>query len=199
MWGLSGSLIIVASIAPSVLAAPPRLGHQLDARGLEARKASATSSAFNPLATDNLGVYYGHAETTNTPSMYDLCENDNVNIVIMGFIRSFNGLNTLPTYDIGSSCSSDGTSSATTCPDLAANITSCQSAGKKVFLSMGGSSSDIVFNSSSDATEAAETLWNVFGAGSNNNATIRPFGNVIIDGFDFGKMHIECDQSENVF
>ncbi|KAF1347896.1 glycoside hydrolase superfamily [Delphinella strobiligena] len=142
--------------------------------------AAATSTGFNPFATNNLGVYYGYSQKTGYPLLYPLCQDSNVNIVAMGFLRKFNGPNTVPTFGFGKACSQ----SATTCPDLAANITACQSNGKKVLISLGGSSSNITFNTSSEAVEAAHILWNTFGAGTDGNIT-RPFGNVTVDGFDF--------------
>lgn len=202
---IAGAVAASSSVvAASSVNRPWNLGQKAHIAGRQAAGAtttaapSITSSAFNAFATNNLGVYYGHSEVSSDPSMYPLCTNADVDIVMMGFLRQFNGLNTLPTFDFGSSCQSDdvtssgtdidvvATSNTTTilCPELAANITTCQTYGKKVFISLGGSSSNITFNSSSEASDAAHILWDYFGAGTNTNIS-RPFGNLTIDGFDF--------------
>lgn len=190
IYGILG-VAAASSVLGGSLNTVRKHGQILEARQANTTTTSAalsiTSSAFNAFATNNVGAYYGHAETEDDPSMYPLCNNEDVDIVVMGFLRQFNGLNELPIFDLGSSCESDGSTagSAITCPELATNISLCQSVGKKIFLSIGGSSSNITFNTSSQATQAAQILWDVFGAGS-DNTTSRPFGNVTLDGFDFG-------------
>jgi len=158
------------------------LQHQVSSATSRVSSTSATATAFDPQATNNIAVYYGHSEVEANPSMYPLCTNDDVNIVAIGFLRQFNGPNALPTFDFGNACSDNDA----TCPDLAANITTCQQNGKKVFISLGGSSSNLTFERPADAIEAANIVWDMFGAGSStsNNIT-RPFGNVTVDGFDF--------------
>lgn len=207
MMFTTGCGLLLATAASSALAGSinsiPRGGKEGDNYRLAARaaattssrvssvSASATSTGFNPFATNNVGVYFGHSEKTDDPLLYPLCQDSDVNIIAMGFLRQFNGPNTLPTFDFGNACSED----ATTCPDLAANITACQSNGKKVLISLGGSSSNITFNTSSDAVQAANILWDTFGAGTDGNIT-RPFGNVTIDGFDFDIEGLPVDYLE---
>jgi len=181
--------LLVAVAATEVVAVSSIPNHELVPGHLERRQnnpSTSTSTAFDALATDNVGVYFGHAENNSNPSMYPLCTSPDVNIVMLSFLRQFNGPDTQPTYDFGATCQSSGSSLPSSCPELATNISLCQSLGKKVFLSLGGSSSNIVFASADNATQSAQILWDIFGGGSPNQTT-RPFGNVTIDGVDFGE------------
>lgn len=189
MRAISAYGLLVAVAATGAVAVSSTPDPELDPGRLEQRQdkpATTTSTAFNALATDNVGVYFGHAENNNNPSMYPLCTSPDVNIVMLSFLRQFNGPDTQPTYDFGATCESSGTSWPDSCPELATNITLCQSLGKKVFLSLGGSSSNLDFASADDATQSAQILWDIFGGGTSNQTT-RPFGNVTIDGVDFGE------------
>ena len=79
-------------------------------------------------------------------------------------------------------CVSDGYST---------QVKSCQAAGKKVFLSIGGAKdySDTTIANDASAREVAYTLWNLFLGGTSNSTTapIRPFGDFVFDGLDLGK------------
>lgn len=55
----------------------------------------------------------------------------------------------------------------------------CQSAGKAVTISLGGGTGNIQFQSDSQATAYAQTIWNLFLGGKSK---IRPFGSAILDG-----------------
>src|SRR5271168_4160226 len=61
------------------------------------------------------------------------------------------------------------------------DINTCQAAGKKILLSLGGASGSYGFTSDSQAMSFADELWNLFGGGSSST---RPFGDTVIDGFD---------------
>ncbi len=80
-------------------------------------------------------------------------------------------------------CVSDG---------FANQVKECQNIGKKVLLSIGGAVgySETRINSAGDAVRIADNIWNLFGEGGMNDDSIfaiRPFGDVIVDGFDIGK------------
>jgi len=62
-----------------------------------------------------------------------------------------------------------------------ADIKTCQAAGKKILLSLGGAAGSYGFTSDSQAETFADTVWNLFGGGSSST---RPFDDAIIDGFD---------------
>jgi chitinase len=65
-----------------------------------------------------------------------------------------------------------------------AHIKKCQEAGKIILLSMGGATGAPFFNSEEAGSDYADTLWNMFGAGSKSGVP-RPFGDAVVDGFDF--------------
>jgi len=62
-----------------------------------------------------------------------------------------------------------------------ADIKTCQAAGKKILLSLGGAAGSYGFTSDSQAEAFADTLWNLFGGGTSST---RPFDDAVIDGFD---------------
>lgn len=194
----------IAGLALAVTAVPinafpflqiHRLG-QFFERGatIQTTTANTTSMAtsddsFDVASMSNLAVYFGRAQNNNYPSLYDLCINSNTNIVVMGFINQFNDAN-LPSFAFLRTCKTPTIMSPTTsvsCPALAQDIAFCQQQGKKVLLSLGGSSSNLTLHSTEEAKQAAQTLWNVFGMGSSVH---RPFGSVVVDGFDFGTSHV---------
>ncbi|KAL6454840.1 CHT1 Chitinase 1 [Candida maltosa Xu316] len=63
------------------------------------------------------------------------------------------------------------------------DIKSCQAQGKIILLSLGGESGSYGFTSDSQATQFASTLWSTFGEGTGSSN--RPFGDAVVDGFDF--------------
>jgi chitinase len=64
-------------------------------------------------------------------------------------------------------------------------IQQCQSAGKLVILSLGGAGAAVTLQSDSDGEKIADTIWNLFGGGT-ENSELRPFGDIKLDGFDLG-------------
>lgn len=165
-----------------------RLGAAQQTELIHKRQTTTTTGneTFNPLAANNLATYYGRAQSAATLNLNALCSTLDVDVVVLAFLTQFNGLNEIPTLDFGTACSNYGKrTTALSCSVLAQNITYCQSLGVKVFLSVGGASGNITFSSATQATQAATTLWNLFGAGT-GATSLRPFGNVTLDGFDFG-------------
>ncbi len=72
------------------------------------------------------------------------------------------------------------------CPGIGPNITYCQSIGKKILLSIGGSSpNNSHLDNDVSAVEFATFLWEAFGPEDPSKTTPRPFGNACVDGFDF--------------
>lgn len=72
---------------------------------------------------------------------------------------------------------------------FADQVKNCQNNGKKVLLSIGGvaGSSERIIRSEDDAVRIANNMWNLFGGGAKDNdpiRAIRPFGDVVFDGFD---------------
>jgi chitinase len=67
------------------------------------------------------------------------------------------------------------------CDDIAAGVRACQAAGKKVLISIGGSTGSAGFQSDDEAKMAATASWNIFLGG---DGPIRPFADATLDGVD---------------
>jgi len=155
---------------------------------------TSTPYTFDPLSNQNIAVYFGQTKATNTTSLTRLCSESSIDIVILAFVISRNYSGPYPQIDFGATCG--GLTSLMEqeapgllyCPALAADLATCQkSYGKKVLLSIGGEDSDIQFEQASDASSFATILWQLFGPPGNIDMNLRPFGDVIVDGFDIGR------------
>ena len=67
------------------------------------------------------------------------------------------------------------------CDAIAEGVRACQAAGKKVLLSIGGSTGSAGFQSDDDGKKAAQSVWDIFLGG---DGTVRPFANATLDGVD---------------
>jgi chitinase len=69
------------------------------------------------------------------------------------------------------------------------DIKECQNKGKTILLSFGGAeaTAEQGYKNNSHAESGAEAVWNMFGPsnGSSNATHERPFGDAVVDGFDF--------------
>lgn len=132
---------------------------------------------FN-INADNVAVYWGQNSQGSQTRLRNYCTSD-VDIVLLSFLYQFpNNLQ----LNFANMCSDTFSDGLLKCDDIAADIEYCQQQGKIVLLSMGGASGAYGFTSDSQATAFSQTLWNKFGGGSDNE---RPFGNAVVDGFDF--------------
>jgi chitinase len=157
---------------------------------------------FNPMANDNVVVYYGQTTQTSAVPLTQVCADPNIDLVILAFVPTFFGPGGWPTLNMGPHCwaastaqSQAGATGLIDCfsDGFAHQVRQCQAAGKKVLLSLGGAQgySDTTIPSDQDAEMLASKLWNLFLGGMEIPQTnaIRPFGNVILDGIDVGKKH----------
>jgi chitinase len=156
---------------------------------------TATSTGnyeFDPGASDNLAVYYAQTPVTNQVPLDALCQNSSVDIIILAFLNNYFAGGDYPSVNFGAACGGQTdimTQKGTDllyCADLMERIKTCQSIGKKVFLSLGGSISTSNFTSDDQAIRFAKAVWDLFGAGDGEDPGLRPFGDVILDGFDIG-------------
>lgn len=122
-----------------------------------------------------------------------MCQESNVDIVILAFLTTFFGPGGYPTLNLGAACTgpsaahtAKGATGLLSCPTVAQQITTCQGLGKKVLLSLGGADATTALSSTSQAGTFATQLWNLFGAGTGESSDMKPFGTVKIDGFDLG-------------
>jgi hypothetical protein len=157
---------------------------------------SASSGyVFNSQSTSNVAVYFGQTAATGETSLAKQCADPNIDIVIIAFLVSRNDSGgPYPRVNFGAACGgqtpliTQKAPGLLSCPDLAADIKTCQTAyGKKVLLSIGGSTASITFDTESDASAFGSVIWDLFGPQGNIDSDLRPFGSVSIDGFDIGR------------
>ncbi|SCU85666.1 LANO_0C04940g1_1 [Lachancea nothofagi CBS 11611] len=134
---------------------------------------------FDASAKSNVAVYWGQASAGSQDSLASYCQSSDVDIVLLSFLYSFPDPVSL---DFSSACSSTFSDGVLHCDQIGEDIKTCQSLGKKIMLSMGGSVGSYGFSSDSQAEDFATTLWNTFGGGSGSE---RPFDDAVVDGFDF--------------
>lgn len=138
---------------------------------------------YNDTSSSNLIVYWGQNGGPYKASLASTCASSGADIVVLSFLTTFFGPGNLPIVDFSAFCG--GTpfagSALLKCDAIAQDIEACQAQGVKVLLSLGGATGSVGFSSASQAVTFADTLWNIFGAGSSSTRT---FGNAILDGFD---------------
>ena len=157
---------------------------------------------FNPMANDNVVVYYGQTTQTSAVPLTQICADPNIDLIILAFVPIFFGPGGWPTLNMGPHCwaastaqSQAGATGLIDCVSdgFANQVRQCQDTGKKVLLSLGGAQgySDTTIPSDQDAEMLASQLWNLFLGGIEIPQTnaIRPFGDVVLDGIDIGKNH----------
>ncbi|KAG5367270.1 Endochitinase [Yarrowia sp. C11] len=131
---------------------------------------------FNASANSNLALYWGQDQGGHQLPLSTYCKSNAADIYIVSFLDSFSGNHSNATGEMAVSYEGEMTT-------LGQEISACQALGRKVFVSLGGESGKYGLDSASDGETLADELWNTFGGGKNASVE-RPFGNVIIDGFD---------------
>lgn len=178
----------------SALPTPSSIPNQDDSQKPLIGKPVHHSSPAKPSAS--LAVYYGKNSSPEDPTLSDLCEDDTIDTVILSYVSSFKTTNGFPIVDFGAACTTKHADDdryapgLATCPELGRQVQTCQTNGKKVFLSIGGPRSAISFVDAADARRAAVMLWSLFGQGDPHGPDMRPLGEAAVDGFDFGKQTI---------
>jgi len=190
------STTVVSSTSTFIPSLPSPDHYSYSAPSSATATSTATPSAaatFNARAIDNVAVYYGQSPSTQTSDLQTLCEDPNVNIVILAFVTSFFSPTGMPSVDFGPGCTGSTSQQQITapglqdCTSLAPAISTCQSRGKKVLVSLGGYTGNSTLPTASSATQLASNLWDLFGAGTGplSLPVLRPFGpNITLDGFD---------------
>lgn len=134
---------------------------------------------FDIDSKSNVAVYWGQNSGGGQERLATYCDSDDVDIFLLSFLYSFpNNLQ----LDFANMCWDTFPSGLKKCDSIGEDISYCQKKGKLVLLSMGGAVGNYGFSSDSEATKFSQTLWNKFGGGSDDE---RPFGDAIVDGFDF--------------
>ncbi|PON28495.1 chitinase [Trichoderma gamsii] len=156
------------------------------------RNAIAVTSLLAALSSaqpsgPELAVYWGAEDDSTT--LADVCADSSYGIVNLAFLDTFfaaGGFPQLSLSGLDGPSQAQQNAGATGLKDgssLVDAIQQCQSAGKLVLLSLGGAGADVTLQSDSDGEKIADTLWNLFGGGT-DNSELRPFGDIKLDGFD---------------
>lgn len=126
-------------------------------------------------------------------SLDEVCGQKSFDIVILSFMNTFFGAGGYPGMNMEGLYSPSPAQKAAGATDLLDGsslvpaIQKCQSAGKKVFLSLGGADASSKLDSDDQGAQLADTVWNLF-LGGTKDADLRPFPNVTLDGIDLGKL-----------
>ncbi|PGH28370.1 chitinase, partial [[Emmonsia] crescens] len=170
---------------------------------LTATMAASSLLASSTFAVDlgsktNLAVYYGQGPYQERLAHF--CQQSSLDIIPISFVHIFpdQGAGGYPGSNFGNQCSSevyeneDGvpTELYKDCHQIAEDIPICQAAGKTVLLSLGGATSAYKLDSSKSARDFADFLWGAFGPKTASwGDKPRPFGDAVINGFDFDIEH----------
>ena len=128
--------------------------------------------------TANVAVYWGQNGDGGQGRLSEYCSGTAADTVILSFVTRFPNLE----INFSNQCGATFPSGLLHCSQIGEDIKTCQAQGKKVLLSLGGAVGNYGFTSVGEAEDFAGTLWNKFGAGSDEE---RPFDDAIVDGFDF--------------
>ncbi|KAH8886931.1 glycoside hydrolase [Thozetella sp. PMI_491] len=146
-------------------------------------------AGFDSGATNNLAIYWGQnsANQESTQSrLSTYCSNTPTNIIPLAFMNVIKNPPTVNFANAGNNCSLFPGTSLLSCPQIEADIKTCQGLGKTILLSLGGFTyTEGGFTSSSEAVQWANTVWAMFGPQQSGSSVNRPFGTAVVDGFDF--------------
>ncbi|XP_021827005.1 hevamine-A-like [Prunus avium] len=123
-----------------------------------------------------IAVYWG--QNGNEGTLAETCATGKYKYVNIAFLNKF-GNGQTPEINLAGHCNpaSNG------CTIVSSGITSCQSQGVKVLLSLGGGTGNYSLASPADARAVADYLWHNFLGGK--KSTSRPLGDAVLDGIDF--------------
>lgn len=138
------------------------------------------TSASALAASNSVAVYWGQNGAGGQDRLSTYCADSNVDVVILSFLNDFPD----PTnVNFANQCGATYPSGLLHCSAIGEDIKTCQASGKKVLLSLGGAAGNYGFKTTDDAVAYADTLWNKFGNGKDDEE--RPFDDAVVDGFDF--------------
>ncbi|CZR56054.1 probable CTS1 Endochitinase [Phialocephala subalpina] len=148
-------------------------------------------AGFSSSSTTNLAVYWGqnsYGQGTGSLAQQRLsyyCANTQFNIIPLAFLITL-GNPSLNFANAGDNCTAISGSNLFYCAQLEADIGTCQTTyGKTILLSVGGATyTEGGFSTSAAAISAATNIWKIFGPLIDTTVP-RPFGNAVVDGFDF--------------
>lgn len=133
-------------------------------------------------------LYWGQNTKTvlENPDLASYCKPDSgVDIVVLSFLFQYGKGDVIPGGSFDRSCGvTRGTGQPKGCENLAKAVATCQAAGVKVLVSLGGASDQYSLGSKEEAEKIAQNVWEAYGPVGPSKVP-RPFGNAVLDGFDF--------------
>ncbi|KAJ6116165.1 class III chitinase [Penicillium sp. IBT 18751x] len=152
-------------------------------------------AALTDAGSSKIAVYWGqnsYGDASGDLAQHDLayyCKNSNIDVILLAFLDVVNGKGGAPEINFansGDSCTTFEGTALLDCPTIAKDIATCQSLGISVLLSIGGTTySEGGFTSEDAAIASAGMVWKTFGPVSTDRSINRPFGESVVDGFDF--------------
>ncbi|KAE8144743.1 glycoside hydrolase superfamily, partial [Aspergillus avenaceus] len=143
--------------------------------------------------TNNVAAYWGQNSYGQGTGPYaqkrlsHYCNDPHIDIYMISFLIRFNGMGGVPETNFANAqnnCTYFPGTQLHNCPQIEEDIKFCQSRGKTILLSFGGSTyTEGGFTSEDAARSGAKLVWETFGAV--NSHAKRPFGSAVVDGFDF--------------
>ncbi|KAJ2609554.1 Chitinase 2 [Coemansia sp. RSA 1365] len=148
-------------------------------------------ATYSPTCANNVVTYWGqnswggaHLNDSDhwEKPLASYCEDSTFDIINISFLTNFN-LTGLPVLNHAFHCETTYNFTNTLhCPDIGADIKTCQKNGKKIVLSLGGGNIYTYgLGSAADGQAFADTVWNMFLGGTHE---YRPYDNAILDGVD---------------
>ncbi|CAM1511035.1 Fc.00g085480.m01.CDS01 [Cosmosporella sp. VM-42] len=150
-------------------------------------------AGFDAGSAQNMAVYWGQNSYGQGSGPYVqerlsyYCQNADIDIIPIAFLSAIINPTTINIANAGNNCTTFGDDAQLLdCPQVEEDIKYCQSIGKTITLSVGGFTySQGGFKSSADAETAANLVWEMFGPVQSGSTKDRPFGDAVVDGFDF--------------
>lgn len=127
-------------------------------------------------------IYWGQSGKDDLASY--CTEEAGVDVVALAFLYQWGNGVTIPSGVIGSTCFISPEGEPQLCDELSKAIATCQKAGVKVILSLGGATASYSLSSKEEAEAIGQYLWDSY-AKSGNTTVPRPFGDVFVNGWDF--------------
>jgi chitinase len=132
-------------------------------------------------------VYWGQngGGTVENNNLAAYCiSNSGIDVIVLAFLYEYGNGNTIPSGTIGQSCFISTSGEGQNCDNVASSIATCQAAGIKIILSLGGASGSYSLQSQAEAEAIGQYVWDSYGNSGNTNVQ-RPFGNNFVNGWDF--------------
>ncbi|OAL65648.1 hypothetical protein A7C99_2746 [Trichophyton rubrum] len=157
----------------------------------------STTFAVDVFSTTNVVTYWGQGHNQKRLSHY--CQQVEHDIIVIGFVNVFpdQGKGGWPGTNFGNQCymgtyitpEGEETELLSSCHKIIEDIPICKAAGKTIMLSLGGQAVDgsktYSVKTRLSAVSFADFLWGAFGPVSPGWGGPRPFGDNVVDGFDF--------------